>query len=797
MFKNYLKIALRNIIRNKGYSIINILGLAIGMACCLFIFLYIQEELSYDNHHKNVDRLYRVVMHFESESFTADFAKVGPPVGLKLREDFPQVESVARLMKNYRPLVKYENKKFYEERFYYAEPELFDIITFPFLQGNPNNALSRPNTIVISEAIAEKYFGDENPVGKTLTIDSKTFEIKGIIQNYPSNTHLKCDFLASFKTIEENGMNSDWGRTNFYTYVKLAPNVNAEDFKKQIYQIESHYRNKEISNRYDLQSVKRIHLHSHLAGETEPPGNPLYIYITSTIGLLILLIACINFMNLTTARFARRAREVGMRKVVGAKKRQLIFQFMGESIVMSGIAFVLAITIAGISLPILNELTNKQFTDQSFLQPEIIIISSMLILFVGFITGSYPSFILSQFRAAIVLKSGMTGSSKGSVLRKALVVAQFTVTILFIIGTLIVYKQLHFLKTTDLGFEKEQKLVLPLEGNYLTDMQYESVKSEFLKYPQISSVSVSSGVPGYGMGAYATSLISAENDRLQRMIYLFIDHDFISHYKMDILEGRSFKKEMISDRDDAFVINESAVEAFGWSSAEKALGMQIRTGYGEHGTIIGVVKDFHFDGLQRKIEPLIFALGPNKGLNMFNKNGCITLTLNTENIRETIDFVKQKWQAFNQNIPFRYYFIDDIFNRYYQREEQTRRIISLFAFLGLFVSCLGLFGLTSFIAEQRTKEIGIRKVLGSSISEIILLLSKEFIKWILVANIIAWPLGYFAIKWWLQDFSYRINVGLMPFIVSALLALVIAILTVSYQSAKAALANPVESLRYE
>ena len=611
MFKNYLKITLRNLKKYKGYSFINIAGLAIGMDCCILIFLFVQEELSYDNFHKDLDRLYRVVLHFDSEGFTRDFAKVGPSVGQKLRDDFPGVESVARMMKFYRPLFQWEDKKFYEGRCYYAEPKIFDILTFNFLQGDPKTALSRPNTTVISENMINKYFGTENPVGKLLTIDSEDFEITGIIQDYPSNTHLKCDFILSFKTIENEDMVNEWGWTNFQTYLKLSPNVNVENFREQISQIENHYRNKESLNRYYLQNIKDIHLHSHMASETEPPGNPLTIYLTITIGLLILLIACINYFNLTTARFSNRTKEVGMRKVVGAKRQQLIFQFLGESLITTFFAFLLALIIAGFALPVLRQLTNKVFTFHDFAQPGILIISILLIVFVGLIAGRYPSLVLSLFRPSAVLKNKMSAGTKGTVLRKVLVLGQFAVTIFFIIGTLIIYKQLHFMQTTDLGFAKEQKLILHIEGDNLKDQQFEAVKSEFLTNPQINGATVSSGVPGIGVGAWGTSLVGVQDSKSQSMSYLFLDFDFIKEYEMKIVAGRNFNREMASDLNEAFIINETAAKAFGFTSSEEALNKQIAGNPGQ-GTIIGVIKDFHYDGLQRIIEPLIFMIGPDK-----------------------------------------------------------------------------------------------------------------------------------------------------------------------------------------
>jgi putative ABC transport system permease protein len=802
MFKNYLKVALRNIKKHKGYSFINITGLAIGMACCLLIFLYVRDELSYDNYHKDLDRLYRVGMHFKG-NWEVDFAKCGPPVGSILRRDFPQVEQAARLQKMYRPLVKNQEKMFYENRGYYTENELFSIFPFKFIEGNPSTALNQPHTLVLTENMAKKYFGFEGALGKTIKIDSEDFEVTGIIGNYPDNTHMKFDMLVSFKTIENEDMESAWGWTNFYTYVKLAPNVDADELGKQIYRLENLYLNKETLERrgtdnwYFLQPVRRIHLHSHLAGETEPSGDPLTIYITSTIGFLILLIACINFMNLTTARFSGRTNEVGMRKVVGAQRRQLIFQFLGESLLLSILSFLAALFIAGISLPVLNDLADKAFTVNHLFQFPVLLISILIILFVGITAGCYPSFFLSAFRPVFILKGGTKIGEKGSLLRKVLVVGQFAVSAFLLVGTIVVYKQMSYMKNSFLGFDKEQKLVLPVKEEYLKDLNFEPLKAEFLKYSRIKGAAVSSHVPGGSAGGWATILVGKENETGQPMNYYFVDYDFISEYRIELIAGRNFKKDMGSDREEAFLINESAVKEFGLTSPQESIGRQIEAGYGGKGSIIGVVKDFHFSGLQTKIRSLLMGFGPDKGTNRFNPSGCLTLTVSTDNVAETLSFVKEKWEEFHPNIPYSYYFINDIFDAHYREEEKTKKIFSIISFLGLFIACLGLFGLASFTVEQRTKEIGIRKVLGASVSNITLLLTKEFGKWVLLANIIAWPAAYYVMHKWLQDFHYRINIGLEPLLLSGGLVVVIALLTVSCQSIRAATADPVDSLRYE
>lgn len=802
MVKNYLKITLRNIKKHKAYSLINITGLAIGMACCILIVLFIRDEQSYDKHHQDLNRLYRVTMHYKG-NWEVDFAYVGPPVGPILKRDFPQVEQAARLQRIYRPVVRHGQKMFYENRGFWAENEIFKILTFTFLEGDPASALARPNTLALSENTAKKYFGSENPIGKILKIDADDFEVTAVFEEYPENTHLKFDLLVSFKTIENADMASAWGWTNFYTYLKLAPNVDVAAFREQILRLEDLYRDSEshkvsgADNSYFLQDVKGIHLFSHLAGEAEPPGNPTTIYVTATIGFLILLIACINFINLTTARFSTRANEVGMRKVVGAHRQQLIVQFLGESMFMSFLSFFAALVIAGAALPLLNEIAGKGFTVNDFFQPGILVIAVLIIFFVGFAAGGYPAFFLSVFSPISILKGATKIGKKGAVLRKVLVVGQFAVSAFLLIGTMIVFQQMHFMKNASLGFSKEQKLVLPVKSAYLKDLDFEPFKAEFLKFPQVKGAAVSSHVPGRGAAGWATTLVGREDETGQPMNYWFVDSDFLSQYEIKLLAGRTFKKEITSDRDSAYLVNESVVKAFGLTSPEEAIRQQIEVGNGREGTIIGVVKDFHYAGLQYEISPLLIAFGPEKGTNRFNPTGLLTLTVITDRLEETLSQVKQKWLEFHQDIPYSFYFIDDIFDLKYRSEAKTRKIFSIFSCLGLFISCLGLFGLASFVVEQRTKEIGIRKVLGASVSGIVFMLSQEFTKWVVIANVITFPVTYVVMSRWLQNFAYRTSISLWVFVLSALLALVIAFLTVSFQVIKAAIADPIDSLRYE
>ena len=800
MFKNYWKTALRQMEKHKGYTLINLAGLAVGIAGCLLIFVFVRDESSYDNFHPDLDRLYRVAMRYDSASLTREFAKVGPPVGPMLKRDFPQVESVARLMKLPQPTLRRAARIDYETRGYYAEPGIFGILSFDFLAGNPAKALDRPGTIVLSDRLARKFFPDEDPLGETLAIDGEDFQVTGIIRNAPPNTHLKCDFLVSFSTIENEEMAQAWGRTNFYTYLKLKPEASAEDLGRLIFRLERPYRPERSTaagareNSYWLQPVKGIHLHSRLAGETEPPGNPLYIYVSASLGLLILLLACINFINLSLARFAPRAKEVGIRKVMGAERRQIIAQFIGESSLLAFGAGLAGWVLARWALPLLNGLSGKELTAAALLDPGTIGFSALLVLFIGYVAGGYPAFVLSSFAPVGILKRIFSPGGRGAGLRKVLIVGQFAVTSFLLAGTLIVFIQVRFMRNADLGFSKEQKLVLPLEGELLAEDKFETIKSEMLSLPQVLGTTVSSGVPGYGLGAWATAPEGAD-DQAKAMAFLFLDHDFVSEYKIPILAGRSFTRELPGDRNDAFLINESAVRALGWTSPEEALGKRLTGKF--KGAVVGVVKNFNYDGLQRGIEPLIMGYGPGKNINMFSPTGTLTLTLRTGGLEETLSRVKKIWEKFNPDIPYSFFFIDDLFDRFYRSETKTRTLFSVFAFLGLFIACLGLLGLASFMAERRRKEIGIRKVLGASSSGVAWKMSGEFAKWILLANGLAGPVVFLIMTRWLEQFATRITIGPWIFAATVFLTLGLALLTVGFQTVRAARANPAEALRSE
>jgi putative ABC transport system permease protein len=797
MIKNYLKIALRNFKRHKGYSFVNIAGFAIGMACCLLILLYVRHELSYDRYHKDVESVCRIVQDIRTQTANRVFVPISPMVAPTLKSDYPQVEYAGRSFTfTGSQLVRRKDTFFYEDRFMYADQELFDVLTFQFIQGNSQGVLTRPNTLVISQRMAHKYFGTADPLGEILEINQQEFEITGVVKDCPENTHLKYDLIASIETLKDWQEMSNWYSTMFYTYLKLKPGVNVEEFSQQISRLADNYIGEQLKSwgstyHYFLQPLSSIHLHSHLRYETEPPGNPVYITIFSFVGLFILIIACLNFMNLSTARAVNRAKEVGLRKVVGAQKLQLIGQFLGESLLVAILSLGLAMVIARFAIPLLNGLTGISLSFDALLNPVVLLSLIGGAVLVGTAAGLYPAFVLSAFRPAVTLKATSSAGSRGLALRTVLVVVQFSISVMLIIGTLTMYKQFNFMKNQYLGFEKEQKLILPLRGGINIQENFRSVKDMFSKHASITGVTVSSTVPGRGVSNFAIKLVGEEDDKNQSMFHMYFDDDFIPDYGIDMVAGRAFQKEMKTDFMGAFLINEAAVQAFGWSSPEEALGKRLLTGHGGRtNPIIGVAKDFHYRGLQSKVEPLVMEFLPWT----FRY---ITLSIDITDLNETLAFVKSQWKALWPGHPFEHFFLDTDFDRQYRADEQIGNVFGIFTFLGLFIACLGLLGLASFTAESRTKEIGIRKVLGASVGGIVLMLSKQFTKWILLANGIAWPVAYYFLYRWLKNFAYRTNINIGMFMLSGILVLLIALLTISVQSVKAATADPVDSLRYE
>ncbi|MFC1493384.1 ABC transporter permease [candidate division KSB1 bacterium] len=793
LLKSYLKTALRSIIKHKGFTFLNISGLSVGIACSLLILFYIDHEVNYDGYHDDIDRIFHVGLKIERSAATIFSARTSAPLVPTLREDFPEVEHSLRIMKPWWQItVTLDNKKFVENNILIADNELFDIFKFNFIHGDPKSALLRPSTVVLTESTARQYFDRSDPIGNSIMIGNALFEITGIIEDVPSNTHLKFDFVFSLKTLESSWDFTNWGWTSFFAYVKLAENTDHVLFGDKIVNIADNYlgdKLKEWGESYSflLEPVSDIHLHSEFEGSLEPPGNVLYVYLLALIGIFLLSIACINYMNLSTARSMNRIKEVGMRKVIGARRDQLIRQFLFESFLITLISGILAMIIAAAALPYFDQLTGMSYKPGDIFSIKAISVIFLLSALIGISAGSYPAFFLSMFKPASILR-GAAGSSTGNRLtRKFLVTGQFAISLIMIISTSIVYKQIDFMKNRDLGFDKEQKLIV----NANAGQNYEYIKNEFLKNPSVMGASYSWSVPGRMTNLLTTEIVGQADNKSQSISYDYVDPDFISEYKIEMVAGRVFQKNMLSDLNGTFIINESAVRSLGFGTPENAIGKKIKEGGSSlTGTIIGVCRDYHFKGLQSAIEPLILQYNPQ-----FFRT--LNLTLETDNIGETILNIEKKWNEMQLGTIFNYFFLDDDFNSQYGSEERTQRLFLIFTAIAIFIACLGLFALASYTAEQKVKEIGIRKTLGASVFGLVGLISRDFLILVGISNLIAWPAAYFIMNNWLNEFAYRTEIGIFLFLGSGILAMLITLFTVGFQSIRAAVANPVDSLRYE
>ena len=798
MFKNYLKVALRTLKRYKAYSFINIAGLAIGLACCLLILLYVQYEHSFDRYHENADQIYRVVEELDFFGNKSHMAITPAPFAPAMKNELPEVRDAVRFMKgNFsegKVLVTYGADNYYEDKWYFADHSVFEVFTFPLIKGDPKSALKEPFTVVISEEKARKYFGDKDPVGKTLTLNDRysqlNFTVRGVLREIPKNSHFRFDFIASFATMEERFPEwvQNWFNHMYYTYLLLDENSGPEALERKFPDFITKHAGKQAGAalKPHLQPLTSIHLHSHLDMEIEANNDALYVYIFAAVALFILMIACINFMNLATARSAYRTREIGIRKIVGARRYQLVRQFLGESVLFSSIALPLAVVMMELLLPAFCAFTDRELGFDYLNNWPVLFILIGIALVVGMVSGIYPALFLSAFEPIRALKGKSRSGSRGSSLRKGLIVFQFAVSIILIIATGIIFSQVSYIRTTNLGFNKDQVMVLNIKDKELRT-RYEALKAELSKNPSVLNVTASSGIPGRVAHHwyFSTEGLQEKKDR-PSMWVLMVDHDFIKTLGMEIVDGRDFSRSFTTDEKEAIILNESAVKKYGWGSP---LGRNIKT-ENKDGYVVGVMKDFHFKSFYQQIEPVMIYISPRYFEFM-------SIRVAADNIPETMAFIKKAWKELAPNHPLDYFFLDDDFDKVYRQEERTGQIFGYFSILAIFVACLGLFGLAAFTAEQRTKEIGIRKVLGATTSNIVALLNKEFIKWVLVANLIAWPMAYYVMSRWLQSFAYRTSVGPGIFVFSAAAALLIAILTVSSHAIKAAVANPVKTLRYE
>jgi putative ABC transport system permease protein len=800
MLRNYLKTGLRNVLRNKGYSLINISGLAMGMACCILILLFVQDELNFDCYHTKKDHIYRLVALNQSGGEERHLAPIGAPVGQIFADAFPEIQKQVRFYRGSRVLVRYQDKRFFEERFFYGDPTAFDVFSFSVIKGNPQTALSVPFAVVMTESMAKKYFGREDPVGRTIILDNEhSYNIVAVMRDVPPNSHFRFDFLASLETLavlHGRRFLEHPGYMAFYTYLFLGEGADPEMLELKFEEmIKQRYGERIASMRsYDLQPLKDIHLHSTLDYEIEANSSISFIYIYSAIAVLILFIAAFNYMNLSTARSAKRAREVGIRRVLGALRPQLVKQFLGESFILSVVSLFLALIFVWLALPSFNSLTGKQFSFSFISNPVFLFALVGIVVAVGILGGFYPAIFLSGFNPIRTLKGRLAANGKSGSFRRLLVLAQFTISIILIIGTLVIRNQLDYLRSQNLGFNKEQVVVVPMHDQN-TRQAYESIKSEFMENPSVLSVTASSSVPGKPVTSIAYRFEGLPKDQHISLDTYFVDDDFLRTLDIEVVAGRDFSQEFATDEENAFILNETAVRELSWSDP---LNKQViwpsdlrrQDAIVKKGQIVGVVKDFHVTSLHESIGPVLLQLRPSS----FQY---LSARISTASISDTLSFFKKKWSQFSPAFPFEYSFLDEDFDRLYRSDQKVGHIIGIFSLLAILVACLGLFGLASFAAEQRTKEIGIRKVVGSSVTGIVLLLSRDFTKWVLGANFIAWPIAYYAMKRWLENFAYRTSIGIEVFILSGLLVFVISLVTVSYQSIKAALKDPVDSLRYE
>ncbi|MFC1564710.1 ABC transporter permease [candidate division KSB1 bacterium] len=782
MFNNYLKIAFRNLFRYKSYSLINISGLAISMACAFFIFLWVQDELSYDRFHENADEIYRVLIDTKTYGI---WNNTPIPLGPALKNDYPEITNSSRL-RPYNGIFK-KDDLIYMERGYYVDPEFFDMFSFPLIEGDPQSVLSELYSIVLTEGLARKYFGNENPIGQTINVNnSRDYVIKGIIENTPRNSHLRFDFLVPFEIFRRSDNDPEnFGRFQILTYVQLNRDAPVSEVEQKIVSLIDE---RSMHSNVDLliHPITRIHLYNIDGG-----GLITYIYIFSVIAVFILLIASINSMNMSTARSLTRAKEIGIRKITGAFRLDLIKQFLGEHLLYSFFALCTAVLITVVSLPFFENLIGKELNAGQFFSMEYVIGIIIIGCLTGIISSSYPACFLSAIRPLKLLRGAFlpsVKSEKSSGFRNTLVVFQFSISVFLIIATILISRQMGLINTKDLGYEKENIIYFLLRGN--TGRQFDSFKTELLKQRGVENVTIVSEPPveigrvktGWNWEGKPAGLDPP-------MPHLMVGYDFFKTFDIELVQGRVFSREFPTDASAGYIINETAMKIIGDESpVGKSFAMNKRDGW-KNGKIIGVIKDFHFKSLHNELQPLVIDLYPEVYF------ACIRLQ--DDDIAGTLSNIEQIWKNFEPTMPFSPTFVEDYYNSMYTNEEMTRKILGYFAVLALFISCLGLFSLTSYIIEQRKKEVGIRKAMGATAGSIAQLVSNEFMVLIVIANCIAWPITYFSVRYWLRDFAYKVGIDMSIFLAALIVSIGIASVTIFYQVIKASMANPVDSIRHE
>jgi putative ABC transport system permease protein len=803
MIYHFFQIAWRNLMKRKFYSLINITGLAVGMACCVLITLYVEHELSYDQYHTKRDRIYRVLQTFRSVQKgenpgpprPEDFQVWGcAPLGPNLQADYPEIEKVVQFMSPESLLLQQGDKRFQQDNLLRIDSTAFDVFSWKMLFGNPHTALTAPNSIVLTKTVAQKFFGDRNPVGQSLRVENQDiYQVTGVMEDVPPNSQFTFNGLISMST--EKKQNPDifnmWGYVDFYTYLLLKENTLIEPLQKQAAAFVKKHNGDDKGYAISFEKMTSAYLHSVAARQPGATGSLLNVYLFSCIAVFIMLIACINFMNLSTARSLERAKEVGVRKVLGVRPSSLRWQFLFESVLLSLAAAVIGLTLAWTARPLITELSGKDLTHANFLTPLLFVYMALFAIVVGILAGIYPAWVLSRFKAIAILKGKFNPSREGISFRKVLVIFQFTLSIALIAGTTIVYTQLKFLNHHDLGFQKDQMLIIDFEGDDQVQKNIETIKKSLADQTGVISVAASRAVPGEFLPNAGTNIQTPGGQMGFQIPFIYeIDFDFIPTYHIPLVAGRTYSRSFLTDSAQSMVINEAAARLYGYSRPADALGKKFAQ-WGRSGTIIGVVKDFNFKSLHQAVEPLTLRYGYPYNLNR------ISVSINGDNVPATLEQLRKTWDRLAPQRPFLYHFLDESFGAQYQADQHFGQLFSFFSGLAICIACLGLFGLSTFMAQQRVKEIGIRKVLGSSVGGILMLLSKDFIKLILVSLIIAIPLCWWVMNQWLEGFAYRISIGPVVFLEAGTISIGVALVTIAWQSIKAAIGNPVRSLRNE
>jgi len=794
MVKNFFLIAMRNIKKDFWYSLLNILGLTIGITFSLFLIFYIKDELNYDRQNKNADRIYRVNTYVHEKDKNTDIAITQLPLGPQMKKDYPEVEEMVRLNGRERTLFKNGENSFYETKVYYADSTLFKVFTVKFVEGNATTALGAPFDIVISKSLAKKYFGNASAIGRTLRTVYDVYKVTGVFEDVPKNSHIRYDMLISMSTLLRNNQGQDnWGSFNNFTYLLLKPGADPKELNKKLADVYKKYvdpifKQFNITMRYDLQNITAIHLHSNLQFEPEELGSMSYIWIFSAVAFFMLLIACINYMNLTTARSARRAKEIGIRKVTGSSKRQLVTQFLGESLFTSFVAVLLSVLLVLLLLSTFNSLSGKTFTVANVLQSSNIMLLLGIVLFTGLVGGSYPAFYLSGFKPVGILKGALSKASGNINLRRTLVVVQFSISMIMLICTWVVYSQLSYVRKKDLGFNKDQVMTVTINTGEDERSKIFAMNNDFRDLPGVQSVGAANSYPGSPNINLNLFSVQTNTGYVDKAIESYnIDEHYMDALGIKLVKGRNFSGP--PDTSHSILVNEALVKHFGW---DEAIGKRMKfpgdtsNNYLE---VVGVFHDFNQKSLYNPIAPLILFYYPNGNV--------IQLKMNTSNMKSSIGKIESTWKKYFPQLPFEYKFLDENFDSQYAADQKRGKIFAAFSILTIIITCLGLLGLTAFTTQQRQKEISIRRVLGASTTEVVTLITKNYLWLALIAAVIAFPVAWYFMNKWLQIFPYNAGLSVLPFAMSALVILVTAIGTASFHSARAALSKPAKNLRTE